>query len=95
MLPVARKYFYHPSQHGSWSIKAVLPAMVPELHYDSLSGIKDGQMASAGFLESIRPATTPERREQLRRELLEYCWLDTYALLRVWAYLAGYGEVRM
>lgn len=95
VLPVARRYYYHPGQQGSWSIKAVLPGMVPELDYDKLSGVKDGAMASAAYLEAIRPTTTPERREQIRRELLEYCWLDTYALVRVWAYLAGFGPVRM
>jgi CRISPR/Cas system-associated exonuclease Cas4 (RecB family) len=95
VLPVARRYYYHPDQHGSWSIKAVLPSMVPELDYDALSGIKDGQMASAGFLEAIRPDTTPERREELRRQLLEYCWLDTYALVRVWAHLGGHSDIRM
>jgi len=95
VLPVARRYYYHPGQHGSWSIKAVLPSMVPELDYGALTGIKDGTMASAGFLEAIRPETTPERREEIRRQLLEYCWLDTYALVRVWAHLAGHGEIRM
>lgn len=95
VLPVARRYYYHPGQHGSWSIKAVLPSMVPELDYGALTGIKDGTMASAGFLEAIRPDTTPARREEIRRQLLEYCWLDTYALVRVWAHLAGHGEIRM
>ncbi len=95
VLPIARRYYYHPDQHGSWSIKAVLPSMVPELDYDTLTGVKDGAMAAAAFLEAIRPDTTQERREQIRRELLEYCWLDTYALVRVWAYLAGFGPVRV
>jgi hypothetical protein len=95
VLPVARRYYYHPAQQGSWSIKAVLPSMVPELDYDSLNGVKDGAMASAAFLEAIRPETSSERLEQIRRELLEYCWLDTYALVRVWAYLAGFGAVRV
>jgi hypothetical protein len=95
VLPVARRHYYHPSQKGSWSIKAVLPAIVPELRYDSLTGVKDGAMAALAYLEGIRPETEGERREQIRRELLEYCWLDTYSLVRVWAHLAGYGTVRM
>lgn len=95
VLPVARRHYYHPGQHGSWSIKAVLPSMVPELDYGALTGIKDGTMASAGFLEAIRTETSPARREEIRRQLLEYCWLDTYALVRVWAHLAGHGEIRM
>jgi len=31
LLPVAKGHYYHPSQQGSWSIKKVLPALVPEL----------------------------------------------------------------
>ena len=54
VLPVAREYYYHPGQHGSWSIKYVLPSMVPELDYGALNGVKDGAMASAAFLEAIR-----------------------------------------
>lgn len=95
VLPAARRYYYHPDQKGSWSIKAVLPSMVPELDYDALDGVKDGQMAAAAFLEAIRPETTPERRDDIREELLKYCWLDTYALARVWGFLAGHGEMRM
>ena len=95
VLPVARRHFYHPSQHGSWSIKAVLPAIVPELDYGALPGVNNGALAASAFLEAIRPRTSADRREQIRRELLEYCWLDTYALVRVWAHLAGYGPIRM
>jgi hypothetical protein len=36
LLPIARERYYHPSQQGSWSIKKVLPAVVPELRYDAL-----------------------------------------------------------
>ena len=36
LLPIARERYYHPSQQGSWSIKAVLPAVVPELDYRDL-----------------------------------------------------------
>ena len=34
LLPVARQHYYHPSQQGSWSIKAVLPALCPDLRYE-------------------------------------------------------------
>jgi hypothetical protein len=45
LLPVMREYYYHPAMQGSWSIKAVLPAIAPELDYATLSGVKDGGMA--------------------------------------------------
>ncbi len=42
LRPIASKRYYHPSQHGSWSLKAVLPAAVPDLSYDDLDGVQDG-----------------------------------------------------
>ena len=68
---------------------------MPELDYGALSGVNNGALAAGAFLEAIRPQTSADRREQIRRELLEYCWLDTYALVRVWAHLAGHGPIRM
>ena len=65
LLPVARKRYYHPSQQGSWSIKKVLPAVVPELRYDTLDGVQDGSMAMDAFLEAIHPDTPPERKTQI------------------------------
>jgi hypothetical protein len=85
LLPIAKQYFYHPSQQGSWSIKAVLPALCPDLDYRQLSGVQDGGMATAAFLEAIAPATTPQRKKAIRAQLLAYCQLDTYAMVRLWA----------
>jgi hypothetical protein len=50
LLPIARNRYYHPSQHGSWSIKAVLPAAIPGLSYDQLDGVQDGSMAIAAYM---------------------------------------------
>ena len=90
LLPVARNRYYHPAQQGSWSIKAVLPAAIPELSYDRLDGVKDGNMAMAAYDEAVRPATTAARREDLRKQLLAYCRLDTFALVRLWQFFSGW-----
>jgi len=90
LLPVARKRYYHPSQQGSWSIKKVLPAVVPELRYDTLDGVQDGGMAMDAFLEGIHPDTTPERKTQIEQQLLAYCKLDTYAMVRLWQVFSGW-----
>ena len=92
LLPLARSHAYAPSQEGSWSIKAVLPAFVPELSYDALEGIRDGGGASSGYLEAIANETTAERREEIRRQLLAYCNLDTVAMVRLWGVFAGRGD---
>lgn len=84
LLPIAKAHFYHPSQHGSWSLKAILPAACPDLTYDSLDGVADGNMAGEAYREAIAKETTPERRQAIERELLAYCHLDTLAMVRLW-----------
>lgn len=82
LLPIVREHCYHPDFHGSFSIKKVLPALVPELSYDALP-IADGTAAANGFSEMIDSTTLPDRKEQLRTDLLAYCKLDTYAMVRL------------
>ena len=89
LLPIAQSHYYHPSQHGSWSIKKVLPAVAPDLDYGALPGVKDGGMAMAAYVDAIGPETTPERREQIHQELVAYCGLDTLTMVRVWEFLSG------
>lgn len=87
--PIATRHYYHPGQQGSWSIKAILPTIAPELDYGDLDGVQDGGAAQAAYLEAIQPATAPERREQLRQQLRRYCRLDTFALVRLWSHFVG------
>ncbi len=89
LLPIARERYYHPSQQGSWSIKAVLPAVVPDLKYSDLDGVKDGGMAMEAFLEALHPQTTSARKQLISEQLLAYCKLDTYAMVRLWQVFAG------
>lgn len=92
LLPVARNRYYHPSQHGSWSIKAVLPAAVPELSYDQLEGVQDGNMAVSAYMEAIASATAPERKREIEEQLFSYCRLDTFAMVRLWQFFSGRNE---
>jgi hypothetical protein len=85
--PITRRNYYHPSQQGSWSIKKVLPAVAPDLSYASLNGVQDGRMAMEVYLEAINSHTTPERKDEIERQLLDYCGLDTLAMIRLWQYL--------
>lgn len=95
LLPIAREHYYHPSQEGSWSIKKVLPAVVPELRYDALDGVQDGGMAMDAFLEGIHPGTSSEQKAEIERQLLAYCCLDTYAMVRLWQVFAGRNDLRL
>ena len=73
---------YHPEFHGSFSIKSVLPALVPELDYSDLE-VSDGMQAQAAFAEIINLWTPADRRSQLRESLLAYCKRDTEAEVRL------------
>lgn len=78
--PVVKANYYHPKMLGSWSIKAVLPRIAPHMDYANLEGINEGTGASDGFIEAISPSTTPERKAELREQLLRYCRFDTEAM---------------
>jgi len=89
LLPVAQRRYYHPSQQGSWSLKAVLPAVCPDLSYSDLDGVQDGGMAMEAYLEAAAPETTEERKQEIERQLLDYCHLDTLAMVRMWEVFRG------
>ena len=80
LLPVTRAHWYHRDQRGSWSIKAVLPTVAPELDYASLD-VGDGMQAQAVYLEAIAADTTDARRAAIDAGLREYCARDTEAMI--------------
>ena len=86
LLPLAREYYYHPEMRGSWSIKSVLPTVAPELNYDDLEEVQEGMGAQMAYLEAINPETSESRREELVDRLLEYCKMDTMAMVKLVGY---------
>lgn len=84
---VLRENYYHPQFRGSFSIKSVLPAMVPELGYDTLA-IADGNLAAASYLLALRSADA-EQRARTFAALREYCGRDTFGLVRIREALAA------
>jgi len=92
--PITKAHYYHPSQQGSWSIKVVLPAVAPDLSYEALDGVQNGGMAMEAFLEAIYPDTSSERKAQIEQQLLQYCGLDTFAMVRLWQFLAGRNDLQ-
>ena len=83
-LPLVRNHVYHPDFKGSFSLKTVLPVLVPDLDYSDLR-VADGQLASAEIETLLlRPEDWPRwRQSRTRSELLAYCGRDTLALLRL------------
>ena len=81
MVPFQKKYYYAPGMMGSYSIKAVLPALVPALSYDNLE-INEGGLASIAY-ESLITETDLMRIAEVKQQLLEYCKLDTFGMVKI------------
>ncbi len=83
MVPFHKKWYLTPSMQGSYSIKYVLPALVPEFEkaYKELDGVQNGSQAMNAFanLSKLRE----EEKEKMRTSLLEYCKLDTLAMVKI------------
>jgi hypothetical protein len=81
MQPFRSRNYYHPEFKGSYSIKEVLPVLVPDLNYATLN-IRNGGMAGEAYA-LLRDTTDPAEAAQLRSDLLAYCKMDTWAMVRI------------
>ena len=83
MVPFQKKHYVSPSMQGSYSIKYVLPALVPEFEkaYKELEGIQNGSQAMRAFA-SLHVKSLKEQ-EVVRKQLLAYCELDTLAMVKI------------
>ena len=81
MVPFRRKHLYMPEMNGSYSLKAVLPALIPDLSYSDLN-IQEGGTASLTY-ESLYYDEEPDSVRLKRDNLLEYCKMDTMSMLRI------------
>jgi len=75
------RHYYTNDMKGSYSIKKVLPALVPELSYEGLD-IADGGLASLSFMKLFDEKDT-EIIKKTRKDLLKYCELDTLAMVEI------------
>jgi predicted RecB family nuclease len=82
LLPVVRNHVYHPQFAGSYSLKSVLPALVPELTYESME-VANGQDAGLAWDSLIRGGLDRDEHQRVRKALLEYCGQDTLALVKL------------
>ena len=80
-IPFRQMDYYHWEMTGSYSIKAVLPHLVPGMGYDSLE-IQDGTMAMSAYFR-MRESEDADEIAQIRKALLEYCGIDTLAMVRI------------
>jgi hypothetical protein len=78
-VPFKKRHIYNPKQQGKSSIKKVLPAFT-DLNYQNLE-IKSGGDAMDIYADFIKGKTILENN--LIKNLLEYCKLDTYAMVKL------------
>jgi hypothetical protein len=82
LLPIVRRHYYHPAFEGSFSIKAILPALAPSLDYANLA-IRDGGLAALQYYRMAFGKVEAPERARIRASLLEYCKRDTLALVEI------------
>ena len=92
LLPIVQAHYYHPDQQGSYSLKAVLPTVVPELDYADLDEVRDGGGAQRAYLELIDASTDGTRRSSLSLKLRAYCERDTLAMVELVRRLSAPGN---
>lgn len=83
--PFRSGWYYNKRMGGSFSIKSVLPAVFPDdpsLDYHNLEGIHNGSEAMSAFpaMENM----SPWEQAETRKNLLKYCELDTFAMVKLW-----------
>jgi len=82
LLPIMRNHVYHPAFAGSFSLKAVLPALVPEMTYEGME-VANGQDAGLAWESLLRAGLEEAERLRTEKALREYCGQDTLALVRL------------
>ncbi len=81
MVPFKRRDIHHWRMNGSYSLKSVLPVLVPEMTYEGME-ISDGAMASEAYF-TMETVADPAELAKLRAALREYCKQDTLGLVRL------------
>ncbi len=81
-----KNLYAHYGFKGKTSIKYILPVLVPELSYKTLS-IQKGDHASERWEHMMKLTTSVEEKEQIKQDLLEYCKMDTWAMVMIYKHL--------
>ena len=77
-----RNHVYHPKFAGSFSLKAVLPALVPEMSYAGME-VANGQDAGLAWESLVRSGLDQAERDRFEKALREYCGQDALAMVKL------------
>jgi hypothetical protein len=89
LLPVVRETYYHRDMRGSWSLKSVVPTIDPDLGYEYLDDVQEGDRAQQAFLELRSGRLAQVEAERLHAALLRYCRHDTWVMVILRRFLCG------
>lgn len=90
-IPFQKNWFVDKGFMGSYSIKKVLPVIVPELSYKDL-GINEGAAAQRLWMKSVLDGKLADRKEQILSDLEKYCELDTLAMVEIYKRLLEFAK---
>ncbi len=86
MEPFSSGWFVDKDFLGSASIKNVLPVVAPNLSYKEL-GIQEGSSAQRLWMDEVQREKGNIDKEKLFNDLVEYCKMDTLAMVEIWRVL--------
>jgi len=78
----SKNHYVHPDFKGGFSIKDVLPVLVPTMSYKNLN-VRDGSMAMNAWKKMMFEIEDPREKIQMQEDLLQYCQLDTLAMVKI------------
>jgi hypothetical protein len=82
LLRIVRDHIYHPKFGGSFSLKSVLPALVPEMTYAGME-VADGQAAGLAWESLVHGGLDRDEHDRIRKALLDYCGQDTLGMVGI------------
>jgi len=88
----SKQHYIHHGFNGRSSIKAVLPVLVPEFSYKGMD-IQGGEVAAIRWYDAVAGRTSLEQAKQTFDALLQYCGLDTLAMVKIYDKLADLVKV--
>ena len=82
MTPFLERAYVHPATHGRFSLKKILPALIPDMTYEGLP-VANGGDAQLAYYNILSGKLALGEEEQLRKDLLVYCGQDTLAMVKI------------
>lgn len=86
MKPFQQRAYLHPKFKGRYSIKNVLPALIPDMTYKGMT-VANGGDAQIAYLNILSGKLSPEAVAQTRKDLIAYCGQDTLAMVKILEHL--------